>query len=304
MVSRTIFVTGADALYFPMACGLSQAFKVSCPGETLFVCDFGLTPGQRRFLAGQGVLLRAPEALPEGTHPFIYKASLGRFIEALDYDAVVWIDSDCVVMAPIHQAIATLLESVGEADVLAVCENTGDASVGEFLSRFDAEPFATLLAERDLSLDLPYLNSGFFCLRSRELLERWAEMTGEIETHVVFEQNVFNVLAHSLPLKLIVLDHQVWNAHHTDLSRIEARESEPRRLFLGDKPVAVVHATSSSPGFIEQREFSLRVESHSFSGFYKLFVNPVIRGYQQAAIEGFVTGNREQLAECGLLQPV
>lgn len=296
-------MTGADARYFSMACGLSQAFKLSCPGELLYVCDFGLTSGQRRFLEGQGCLLRAPADLKKGTHPFIYKASLGRFIEPLDYDAVVWIDCDCVVMTPIHQAIATLLESVGDADVLAVCENTGDASIGEFLNRFDAEPFAALLAERGLSQDLPYLNSGVFCLRSRELLERWGEMIGGIEPHAVFEQNVFNVLAHSLPLKLIVLDHQIWNAHHTDLSRVELGESEPRRLFLEDKPVAVVHATSSSPGFIEEREFSLQVESHSFSGFYKLFVNPVIRDYQEAAIEGFVAGHREQLAECGLLQP-
>ena len=302
-MSGTVFVTGADARYFSMACGLSQAFKLSCPGEKLYICDFGLTPGQRRFLEKQGVLLRAPEDLKKGTHPFIFKASLGRFIEPLDHDAVVWIDCDCLVMTPIHEAIAAMLESVGDADVLAVCENTGEGSIGEFLSRFDAEPFAALVAERGLSQHLPYFNSCVFCLRSRELLERWASMTREIKPHGVFEQNVFNVLAHSLPLKLLVLDHQIWNAHHTDLSRIELREPESQRLFLEDKPVAVVHATSSFPGFIEEREFSLRVESHSFSGFYKLFVNPVIRDYQQAAIEGFVVGHQEQLAECGLLQP-
>ena len=91
-------VTGADARYFAMVGLLTQSLAQWLPtAPPPLVCDFGLTPAQRRFFAAAGRLLPRPDAVAEGTHPYLAKAALADYLaDHRDGEDVplLWIDGD------------------------------------------------------------------------------------------------------------------------------------------------------------------------------------------------------------------
>ena len=94
MDNTVTFVTGLNETYFPNYLSLSAILAEASSGYRLLVCDYGLSAGQRAFLAEQGVLLSwdmAPKA-----HPLTLKACMAEYLGDQAVAPVVWIDVDTV----------------------------------------------------------------------------------------------------------------------------------------------------------------------------------------------------------------
>ena len=298
------YLTGANEAYFAMACGLSFSFQAYCPGETLYICDFGLSQHQRRFLREQGVLLELPTELGSNPHPWLCKASLKHFLQPLDVDAVAWIDSDCVVLSSLPSALETLLNQAGDREFLAVGADVASPTIQAFLDKNNAEPFAAGLQKRKIDTSQSYLNSGVFLLRSQDFLSQWATLTREVENHAVFEQNMFNLLAYSLSMDLQALDPRVWNVHDHHLASVQTQELPDGSVgfFSDDERVRVVHATASQPGHTQNCNLSFSMEGKTFEAYCKLLTNPCLQQAQHAAIGGYVNIHAESLLKHGLFE--
>ena len=184
-----------------------------------------------------------------------------------------------------------------------MCENVAEERIADFIQTYKAEEFGQKLEEFEVASSLPYLNSGFFVLRSDSFLRRWSDLAGELHDETLFEQNAFNLLAHGRAIELTLLDNTVWNALHHYLEEIKFTEfaRQLKGFFLGKIQVAVAHATSSRVGDIEGRNFSLQVDRYRYDGYLKMLINPDLRQYQQSTIQEFMMANFTGLQECRLL---
>ena len=166
MHRSTICVTGANAQYFSMACMLLQSFKVECPGGQLYICDFGLTAKQKKFLNRAGVLLKRPEHLNDDLHPFCLKASIGDFVSHLEFDNLIWLDSDIFltgdICGPITKALKTLPE---DKPGIVLSRNCGEDSLAHFVGRWPVNIFDTLLSHLGVKfpkcIDFDRFHKGF-----------------------------------------------------------------------------------------------------------------------------------------------
>lgn len=246
---ETLHVTGANAAYFPMLCVLQGAYQLYMPGTRLMVCDFGLTPGQARFLDAKNLLLPRPAGLLSNRHVYYYKGSMYRYMEHLDFGSMLWIDCDCLPVGPLEQEIATIAQQnrVGAKDLVAAVD-VNASTLGDFLRahRDQVAPMAQLITERNLSLDLPYLSAGLFLMNNHEVLDQYAHIMQNIPEHLLFDQNAFNVAVHSAAMPLIRLDSKVWNSSGAALEALIWDNSAPLPVFYQDgKRVWNIHISDS-----------------------------------------------------------
>jgi hypothetical protein len=305
---RILYVTGADAAYFPMLCALLFSFRSFSHGPGLRVADFGLSAPQKAFFRRQGLLLEKPDFGESGVHPFFYKGSLWDYARqaSLEYDALVWIDCDALVVGPLTREVEALIAGhAAHPRFVAVCGDAGGA-LENVVSAFPMEPFRRLLLEHGLSLALPYLNTGLIVIRDEQSLREWGERTRSVAFHTLFEQNVFNLVAHKNFRDIHLLDPQVWNVHDRDLDALvvePAAASQPPRVRLGDKQPLVVHATSVRSRATWQDHVEIDLGGGSLEGEFRRIFNPAVDRLFQASLRGYLEEQRAALIECGVATP-
>ncbi|MGN7611454.1 hypothetical protein ACQZV8_05135 [Magnetococcales bacterium HHB-1] len=304
MMQPILFVTGADARYFSVAAPLLFSFQLFCPESKLYFCDYGLTAAQKRFLAHLGVLLPWPENLPEGLHPYAYKASMEFYVKNRPFETLFWIDADCLVTGPLDKAVYALYAQMPEGDFLATCaDRVGRVETFLERHRHEVKPFLPLLKQYPLEDKQSYLNCATFLLRSQKFLPLWRELTWGVKPHLVFEQNIFNILARNHIDHVIELDSEVWNAHDQTLDQLEVDLADSKlTVRCGEKVCWVVHPTSFQGERIEAVivEEPL-MEGMIWEGLWKSARNPQLKELSRAFLKGFLDKYATDLLRFGVL---
>ncbi|HIJ83082.1 MAG: hypothetical protein HW380_3093 [Magnetococcales bacterium] len=307
MAERCVYLTGATDSYFLLVLPLLESFaRYADRGEKLYVCDFGLSDPQKKYLEKRGLLLSRPVSLEPGLHPYRYKASMGLFAQGLAYDAIVWIDSDCLVVGPLNRAVAAVMDAQSRGgDFLAICQDQG-GSMADMIQNFAMEPFARLLDRSGISRDKPYLNCAVFILRSPAILKDWQEQVLDLEIHPLFEQNLLNCLAYGKLPEVKLLDREVWNVHDLDLDRLEVHGDfmeTHSRVLLGDKVVLVIHATSFGERTVTFESVRFPVSDGYFiEGLFRMVKNIPVRDLFFTFVSCYLIGNKRDLIECGVVR--
>ncbi|MBF0414311.1 MAG: hypothetical protein HQL78_00335 [Magnetococcales bacterium] len=307
MALQCVYLTGATESYFLLTLPLLESFAQHAkPGEILYVCDFGLSESQKKYLELKGQLLPRPPALAPGLHPYRYKASMNLFAQnhGLQYESVVWIDSDCLVVGPLTQAIHHVIDSYGDnRDFLAICQDMG-GSIADIIQTLPVAPFVEMLERTSISRDNPYLNCAVFILRSPKTFKDWQERAMDIKEHPLFEQNILNVLAYEDLKELHLLDRDVWNVHDLDLDRLQVHQDqspEDVTVTLNNKEVLVVHATSYAGRTVAFRPIQLPVtQGYVIQGLIRLVNNPPIRNLFLTATTWYLVKNKKDLIDSGV----
>jgi hypothetical protein len=182
--------------------------------------------------------------------------------------------------------------------VLAATNNANEQRLAQFLQDNAAEtqPFREALAYNGITLDHPYLNSGFIVVRSPAWLREWRAMTLDMPSHLLFEQNAFNLIAWCEPERVQLLDHREWNAHGRDLARIVAGPSGD--FHLDGRRVAVIHATSDNPADTDWRNVTWPAGRQRIDGHLRLFQAPLPREQQIMMFDHFLEDHKDLLAAC------
>jgi len=299
---RLACVTGGDDRYFLHLLLLIASFQRHCRGRRLLVCDFGLEARRRSFLERHVQLLPLPAGLA-ARHVWDKKAALLRYLADEPFDALIWIDTDAMLVA---DAPGELARIAGASDAVLYC-CAEDQTIEGFIAQQRAKPeglvehFAEAAARLGVPGDRSYLNSGFFLCRSRDFLAAWERLARSLPLHVLFEQNAFNLLAHST-VGFHGLERSQWNCSNADLDRV-------RRAAGGDfvtdrgEPVRVIHCTTNSRN-IDVLDTRIEFEGGRtcLSGMLRVPINPAIRALQQELIE-FVASELPALKGHGLIEP-
>jgi hypothetical protein len=293
-----LFVTGFDFKLFATGLVLHESFGRMHPGIPLHVCDFGLEAGQRAFLHKLGLLLPMPAALASPRHPFERKASLGHYLGQRPWRAVVWLDADMMVVHPLADRIAHMLEAMERAGCeTAACPDAHAMTVGEFVRTawqgFDLTHFDRQLTEAATPREAAYVNSGFFVCRSPAIITDWARLATEAPRYLYFDQGLLNVVANGYGRRVMLLDPAEWNAHgrHLAAARIGSRRPALR----------ILHATS---GQTDSVMAPVRVAGNGlvFTPELKCFVREDLRQIQFGMLRAAVERHHEALAGEGLME--
>jgi hypothetical protein len=303
--NKTVYITGADESYFLLALTLLGSFEKFCPDEKLYICDFDLNEAQCSFLDHKGILLPRPKQLAVGLHPYRNKSAIKQYLEGVDYDTVVWIDCDCLVVGGFSQAVERIIDSVpSDQPLIASSSDAEGYDIAEFIRRFAPEPFEKLLKENSTPLDSLYLNCGVFIMRSEAALDEWFKLSVDIPIHPLFEQNVFNMLAYRDFPQVNHLDVDVWNVHDLALNDLEVIRPQPTGPFsvqLKGKEVLVIHATSFQGRAVDFRPLQIPVDAtHSIPGLFRFVNNKAVHVLFLEMISLFIVQNRELLIEYGV----
>src|SRR6266851_3511911 len=109
------YFAGTDARMFPQCFMLLPSFEEAGAPNTLRICDFGLSSGQRRFLASRGQLATPTPAVPKHLKdPWYHKAALVDF-GSRNAAAYVWLDADMVVLTDPRPLVAAILDEMGRS---------------------------------------------------------------------------------------------------------------------------------------------------------------------------------------------
>lgn len=292
---RLACVTGGDDRYFLHLLLLIASFRRHARGRRLLVCDFGLDERRRGFLARYVRLLPLPAGL-EPRHVWDKKAALGRYLADEPFDAMVWIDTDAMLVADAAGELETI--AAGESDALYCCAE--DQTIADFIAQQRPKPealvehFTEAAARMGVPGDRPYLNSGFFLCRSREFLAEWERLARAMPLHVLFEQNAFNLIAHGR-FGHRPLERGPWNCSNADLDRVRRAE--------GGEPVRVIHCTTNSRN-IEVLDTRIEFDGGrtSLTGMLRVPFNRAIAAYQQELI-AFIANELPAMKAHGLVEP-
>ncbi|MBF0369031.1 MAG: hypothetical protein HQL52_06200 [Magnetococcales bacterium] len=306
---KIIYVTGATASYFPMVCGLLASLRAFDPGIKLHVCDLGLTREQAAFLNRLGLLLPKPDHLESGRHAYYYKGSLAHYVAHLNFDALVWIDSDCVVAKPLSGEVVKILQGVGvDEPFLATTSDINGLSIGGFIKQNAGitAPFQEGIKKGGINPNYPYLNSGVFILHAPKALQAWAELVGEIPEHLLFEQNAYNLAVYQHVKRIGQLDWTTWSVCGSLLNQLTLQKGAddlPFHIYLGDQRVFVVHiASTREQAALDFDPIALPVADRYVVGLYRYLRNETIQKtyleqlYRYLAID---PENRRHLLETG-----
>lgn len=281
---------------FSSLCMLLGSASTVHPKLQIEICDYGLSPGQRAVFKQIGVpVLPRPKELAGQHHPWFLKAALGEYVKAKAFDAVVWIDSDMLVLKPIEQPLQELCAAMAEAnEVVACCPDGLGASMRSFVENWptNVKPFAELMAAHNVDPELPYLNSGLVLFRDRDFLARWHKMVWGIQPYTLFEQNAFNVAAYEVPgVRPRMLASEEWNRHGNLLPTTDFDQASP--------PLRILHATSSGQHHTE-RVLEVRSKGHKWLTKLKLFNEPRLQQKQVDALNAFVAKHHDTLVLHGI----
>jgi hypothetical protein len=280
---RIAIVTGADAKFLLMAGALRQSLVEAGWTGMFRICDFGLGDRQAGMLRDAGWLLPRPGRLASGLHPFLYKASLADYTASLDADLLVWIDCDMIVADDPVAALAELGTSLSVGGfAAAICADAGVASIAEACRRLAMRPFQDALVAAGIGENMAYLNTGFVAIGDRRTLEAWRDLADAMPVHALFEQNAFNLLAHTGRCRVLQVPAARWNVHGPLLAM--AQPGRDGDIQVGTERAVLLHATSPETSQHEIFEGKVTMAGGVFHGHLKLFRNPALRRLQVAAL--------------------
>ena len=296
---RIAIVTGADAKFLPMAGALRQSLGDAGWRGDVRICDFGLTDRQAGILREAGILLSRPARLAPGIHPFFCKAALVDYVAALDFDVLVWIDSDMIALDDVAPALGDLAAQLAaQGRKAALSADAGVASIAEACARLDMRPFQDALARAGIGADRPYLNTGLVAIADRGVLAAWRDLAFSIPAHALFEQNAFNLLVHDGRCPAMLVPAARWNVHGPLLAA--ATHGAEGGVVVGDQRAVLVHATSAQASQHEIHDGAVRLTGGVFDAQLKLFRNPVLRIRQVAALNRW---SLDPVAQACAVQP-
>jgi hypothetical protein len=300
---KTVAVTGGDSKFFLHILLLLDSFRVNCPGHTLYICDFGFSENEIAYLQRHAHLLPMPESLRHVAHTWYRKGAIDLYLTDLDFDAMLWIDGDCLVLSDVVTELSELSERL-DAPVLA-CPvfDTFAELIDENLraGRAAISMFKDIIDRYELSMDLPYVNIGVLLCRSRSLLEEWRDATLQVPPHPMFEQNVFNVLAHKHGMMTLIAA-DAFNVTGATLNELTRRDDGIIVNAAGEK-VRVAHLTSSVDGVLEVIQMQIRIGDKFLTGTMRRPSNAVLREVQLTHLQSLLAAAAD-LAECGILSDV
>lgn len=301
---KLLTITGANEKFFFHLLILLESFRVFAkPEDKLYVCDFGLNPAQRQYFENRGILLPAPIDPARVPHPWYLKASLVDYVKDFDYDAVFWIDADCMIVGDVFGAITNIMEKYPQAELYACANGTLQEWIDHVAEKDDPGspgigPFISALERLKANLALPYLNSGLFVVRAGSFLSDWKELSYRIEIHVLFEQNTFNLLAYLG--STAILDAGKFNRLGKSLTA--CRFDDHRVLTPDDQQVYIIHATSPTDEVVP-RTRTLILGEHVVTGIYREFSNPDLKGIQSGFLQSYLARESERLISSHVFLP-
>ncbi|WP_096702311.1 tetratricopeptide repeat protein [Magnetospirillum sp. 15-1] len=294
------YVTGVDSNYFHILFPLFASLAITDPGLRLHVCDYGLTEPQRAFLRRKELLLETPSDMV-GVHPWRAKTALGRYVAALDWDVIVWMDADMVALAPIAGAMEVQAKALLDSGKpLAACLDP--ATVTQMLAMIPAPHFEAMAPAHNIFPGTHYLNSGFFACASREFLDAWERLSRGMPDEGLFDQNALNLMAHSAGFQLLTKSE--WNLCAADIAdaRIEAGDGRPRVSHAGFT-ARILHATSFRSEDVTKRTVTVTAGGRVFEALIKLACHSELINWQLEMLRRGLEADAALLAECGLGSP-
>jgi hypothetical protein len=310
---KVLFVTGSDAAFFNSLLILLQSFAERMPGQRLLVCDFGLAPAQARFLDDLDVLLPRPSELAaQGV--FACKAAVGCYSRAnghalADYDALVWLDADLMLMDIGFADFVAVISQMKSADAaVAVCREPLGRNIGQMIAMFpDAAkmaPFAQIVAQSGITREAPYFSTGLMFCRSTDILEHWMELAHAVADHPLFEQNMFNVAIEIHGVPTLTLSCEEWQAQGRSLDKVALPCGGGRPAAVIDgKNIKMLHTTSPEAGHLLIGECRMIVGNLELSGPFKLFLAEPLRVQQLQLIAAFMVAHGERLLRLAICAP-
>ena len=295
-----------------MLCQLLSSFERFALGVKLLVCDFGLTEGQGAFLTAKGILLKRPEELEAGWHPYLYKGSLFEYVKHLDFDVLTWIDSDCVLSSLFIEEVDKVTAKYDQGQpFLAITADLDNNSLGSFIAKNPdkTEPFAKVITEYKLPWENPYLNCGLFSIRCRKTLEEWARLTMLLPPHFLFEQNTFNAVVYKNITKITMWDWATFNVCGSKLNNLQVvgNGHYPGSIRLGDKIIIVTHiAATTAQAAISFEPLILPVADGFLCGLYRFPLNQPLQDFLLGLVAEYTTHNPKNsylLQQSGALLP-
>ncbi len=296
---KHIYVTGSNAAYFPMLCLLLASFERFAPGVPLYVCDFGLTEGQANFLKAKGLHLSRPQQMGEGLHPYLYKGTLNDFVRPLDFDVLIWIDSDCVLTGLFVTEVERLIAQHGPDEEFAyVTADLDNNTLGEFVTKNPdkTQPFDAALTAAELPRDNPYLSVCIFILRSKKTLVDWAQLTAMLPPHFLFEQNAFNVVAYKNIKNIQFLDWNTFSVCGAELNNLTTIGGGryPGSIRLGDTKTLVIHiAATDAQAAISFEPLILPVGDGFLCGLFRFPINADLNQFVIELLAEYTMKNEE-----------
>jgi hypothetical protein len=303
-MARPIVVSGADKHFFAMGCLLMRSLAQWAPDLPFYFLDFGLDEAQRRFLRERKVLIERPASVPENLHPIVCKTAVGEYLRGIEWPAVLWLDSDMLVVGPLQDRLDEVLGRMAatQREVAACSVET----ISQLLAGgWPMAPFAEALRADQINLDSSYYNNAAVVFRSPDFLAEWWTLAQQTPVHLCIDQNLFTLLAlrHN---SIMPLSARTWNLHGTLLAKAKAvTENGQVRIVTSEQTgatetVLVLHPTSV------RDQHHLPVNCSVGTGpnqILKVFRNPALRDCQVRAIAKFIADDAEALARAGIEHP-
>jgi hypothetical protein len=300
-----LFLTGADESYFWQILLLDESIRRNSPGVALLVCDFGFTDAQKRFLRARNMLLDRPD--PSGqnaSHPWYFKAMLGRYAAPWRDTPLVWLDVDLIAMADLQVLSRALCADMRQAGSRIAVTGRQNYSIGEWLATNDTAPgFAAQAAALDPAF--PYVSSGLFLCRDPGLLSDWDAFCQDLPYEFLFEQNAFNLAVWQKPDLVQLLDPALWNVCGQDIA------AAPYTFTLDGGPVLqsatgrahILHATSTDRAAdLLKINLTVNVEDQRCVIPYRIVSHPPdLRAYQDKLLLNALIRTGPDLIAAGCL---
>jgi hypothetical protein len=303
-MARPIVVSGADKHFFAMGCLLMHSLAQWAPDLPFYLLDFGLDDAQRRFLRERQVLIDRPDNVPKNLHPIVCKTAIGEYLHGIEWSAVLWLDSDMLVVGPLQERLDDVLNSMAatQREVAACSVETINQL---FAGGWPMAPFAEALRADRISFDSSYYNNATVVFRSPDFLTEWWTLAQQTPLHMCIDQNLFTLLAlrHG---RIMPLSARTWNLHGASLAEAKAMtENGQIRIVASEQPgateaVSILHPTSI------RDQHHLPINCSAGTGpkqVLKVFRNPALRDCQVRALTEFAAENPAALARAGMEHP-
>jgi hypothetical protein len=301
---RPIVISGADKHFFAMGCLLMWSLAEWAPELPFYFLDFGLDDAQRRFLRERKVLIERPPSVPETLHPIVAKTAIGEYLRGIEWSAVLWLDSDMLVVGPLQDRLGEALNSMAAAQSeVAACSVETINQL--FAGGWPMAPFAEALRANKIDLDSSYYNNAAVVFRSPDFLAEWWTLAQQMAVHLCIDQNLFTLLAlrHS---SIMPLSARTWNLHGALLAEAKAASENGQarivssRMNEATEAALVLHPTSVR----DQHHFPINCSVGSGpTQILKVFRNPALRDCQVRAITELVADDPAALARAGMERP-
>jgi hypothetical protein len=303
-MARPIVVSGADKHFFVMGCLLMHSLAQWAPELPFYFLDFGLDEAQRRYLRERKVLIERPASVPENLHPIVCKTAIGEYLRGIEWSAVLWLDSDMLVVGPLQDRLAEVLNSIATAQ-----REVGACSVETisqlFAGGWSMAPFADALRADQVSFDSSYYNNAAVVFRSPEFLAEWWTLAQQTPVHLCIDQNLFTLLAlrHN---RIMPLSARTWNLHGALLAEAKAASENGQARIVSSgvngaaETALVLHPTSV------RDQHHLPINCNVGTGpsqLLKMFRNPALRDCQVSTIAKFIADDPAALARAGIERP-